>query len=248
MGRQNWSRSRTSDRRLDLGGYVTTTTDAEIQFLENMPGEIKEVLHRYADGPSRVPASESMTGFAGQFLGGMCEDGAVVPTNLSASAPEVLALTLVQHRTSPLSTGAWLNLGFALRRAALYRTEDADDLNRARLQAAVQAFDRSLKLDPDNTGKNVRAWIGKSFTYNMLGLHDQELECCAQALAADKSDPKLWLLYGFALRSAGRKDEALSAMNDAHDAYIKAGRPEELRGVFADIQPATPKPCRQRMA
>ena len=60
----------------------------------------------------RSRASESMTEFAGRFLGGMYEDGAVVPTNLSASAPEVLALTLLQHRTSPLSAGAWLNLGF----------------------------------------------------------------------------------------------------------------------------------------
>jgi tetratricopeptide (TPR) repeat protein len=244
----NWYKLSAEKRQLDLRGHVTTAAEAENRFIEDMPGEIKEVLRRYADAQSRAPASQSMADFAGRFLVGMYEDGAVLPTNLSASAPEVLALTLLQHRTSPRNPGAWLNLGFALRRAALYRTEDADDLNRARLHAAVQAFDRSLKLDPDNTGKNVRAWIGKSFTYNMLGLHDQELECCAQALAADKSDPKLWLLYGFALRSAGRKDEALSVMNDAHDAYIKAGRPEELRGVFADIQPATPKPCRQRMA
>ena len=69
---------------------MTTATDAENQFLENMPGEIKEVLRWYADGQSRGRASESMAEFAGRFLGGMYEDGAVLPTNLSASAPEVL--------------------------------------------------------------------------------------------------------------------------------------------------------------
>jgi tetratricopeptide (TPR) repeat protein len=224
------------------------TTDAENQFLENMPGEIKEVLHWYADGPSRVPASESMTGFAGQFLGGLCEDGAVVPTNLSASAPEVLALTLVQHRTSPLSAGAWLNLGFALRRVALHLANDSEEMNKAHLQSAVRAFDRALQLDPDNNGKNIRVWTGMSFAYHMLAMYEKELECCAQALESDRSDPKLWLLYNFALKSAGREEEALSSMNDAYDAYVRAGKPEELREVFADVQSASQRPCRQRVA
>jgi tetratricopeptide (TPR) repeat protein len=227
---------------------VTTVTDAENQFLENVPGEIKEVLRWYADGPSRIPAREGMTGFAGQFLGAMCEDGAVVPTNLSASAPEVLALILVQHRTSPLSVGAWLNLGFALRRVALYRANDPEEMNKARLQSAVQAFDRALQLDPDNKGKNIRAWTGMSFAYHMLATYEKELECGAQALESDRSDPKLWLLYSFALKSAGREEEALSSMNDAYDAYVRAGKPEELREVFADVQSTSQRPCRQRMA
>jgi len=55
-------------------------------------------------------------------------------------------------------------------------------------------------------------------------------------------------LYGFALKSAGREEEALSSMNDAYDAYIRAGKPEELREVFADVQSTTQRSCRQRMA
>jgi tetratricopeptide (TPR) repeat protein len=212
-----------------------------------MPGEIKEVLHWYARGQSRIPAGKSVAEFAGRFLGGIYEDGAVIPTALSASAPEVLALTLLQHRTSPLSAGAWLNLGFALRRAALYRTNDREETNRSRLQSALQAFDRALQLDPDNNGKNIRAWIGMSFAYHMLAMYQKQLECCAQALESDRSDAKLWLLYGYALKSAGREDEAVSIMNDAYDAYIRAGKQEELREVFADVRSATQRPCRQRM-
>lgn len=225
-----------------------TTADAENRFLEDMPGEITEVLEWHADAHSRVSASQSMAEFAGRFLGGMYEDGAVLPTNLSASAPEVLALALLQHRTSPLSAGGWLNLGFALRRVALYRTEDPEDLNRARLELAVHAFDRALQIDPNNKGKTIRAWTGMSFAYHMLVMYEKELECCARALESDRSDPKLWLLYGFALKSAGREDEALSTMNDAYDAYIRAGRPEELKEVFADVQSATQQLCRQRTA
>jgi tetratricopeptide (TPR) repeat protein len=223
------------------------TADAENRFLENMPGEIAEVLQWHADAHSRVSASQSMAEFAGRFLGCMYEDGAVFPTNLSASAPEILALVLLQHQASPLSPGAWLNLGFALRRAALYRANDPEEVNRARLQSAVQAFDRALQLDPDNNGKNIRAWTGMSFAYHMLAMYEKELECCAQALESDRSDPKLWLLYSFAQKSAGREDEALSTMNDAYDSYIRAGRPEELREVFAAVQLATQRPRRQRM-
>ena len=221
--------------------------DAENRFLENMPGEITEVLQWHADAHSRVSASQSMAEFAGRFLGGMYEDGAVLPTNLSASAPEVLALALFQHRNSPLSAGAWLNLGFALRRVALYRANDPEELNRARLQSAVEAFDRALQLDPENNGKNIKAWKGLSFAYHMLAMYEKELECCAQALEYDRTDPMLWLLYGFALKSAGRVDEALSTMSDAYDAYIRAGRPEELREAFAGVQLATQRPGRQRM-
>ncbi len=226
---------------------MTTATDAENQFLQHMPGEIKEVLRWYGDGHSKVRASESMTEFAGQFLGGMYEDGAVVPMNLSASDPEVLALTLLQHRTSHLSAGAWVNLGFALRRAALHRANDPEEMNRARLESALQAFDRALQLDPDNNGKNIRAWTGMSFAYHMLDMYEKELECCVQALESDRSDPKLWLLYSFALKSAGREDQALSTMNDAYEAYLRAGKPDELREVFADVQSTTQGPCRQRM-
>jgi len=225
-----------------------TIADAENRFLEKMPSEITEVLRWYAGKRSRVPASRGIAEFAGRFLGGMYEDRAVLPTSFSASAPEVLALALLQHRTSPLSAGAWLNLGFALRRVALYRTHDPEELNKARLQSAVLAFDRALQLDPENSGKNIRAWIGMSFAYHMLGMYEKELECCAHGLESDRSDPKLWLFYSFALKSAGREDEALSTMNDAYEAYTRAGRPEELRGVFADVQSATQPPCRQRMA
>jgi tetratricopeptide (TPR) repeat protein len=227
---------------------VTTVLEAENRFFEDMPSEIKEVLRWYADAQSRAMASQSIADFAGRFLEGMYEDGAVLPTNLSPSAPEVLALVLLQHRTSPRSTGAWLNLGFALRRVALYRTQDPEETNRARLQSAVQVFHRAIRLDPDNAGKNIRAWTGMSFAYHMLAMYEKELECCAKALESDKSDPKLWLKYSFALKSAGRDDKALSTMNDAYDAYIRAGRPEELREVFADVQSATQRPCRERMA
>ena len=206
------------------------------------------MLQWHAEAQSKVSASQGMAEFAGRFLGGMYEDGAVLPPKRSDSAPEILALALLQHRTSPLSAGAWLNLDFALRRVVLHRANDPEETNRARLQSAVLAFDRALELDPDNNGKNIRAWTGMSLAYHMLDMYEKELECCARALESDRSDPKLWLFYSFALKSAGREDEALSTMNDAYEAYVRAGKPDELREVFADVQSTTQRPCRQRMA
>jgi hypothetical protein len=102
--------------------------------------------------------------------------------------------------------------------------------------ARLEAFEGCLRLDPGNRGKNVRAWTGKAFTYHQLGLHDDEVRCCSRALDADRSDPKLWLFNGFALRAAG--EQKRSVMDNAYDTYLMAGEPEELRYVFADVQSA----------
>ena len=215
---------------------MSTLIDIESRFLKNVPTEISDVLSWFSvDQASGVP-SDQLKDFASRFLAAMHNDGAVVPEIREDSAPGALALLLLHHVRSPKSAGAWLNLGLALRRMALYRTQDPEHVNRRRLLLALEALDRSLQLDPDNTGKNIRAWTGESFAYHTLGLFEDEVRCCLRALEADRSDPKLWLLYGFALRSAGRKGEALSVMDDAYQAYVAAGKPAELRSVFAGIR------------
>jgi tetratricopeptide (TPR) repeat protein len=208
----------------------------ESRFLGDVPTEISDVLDWFNVGQARGVPPSHVTEFAGKFLGALHDDGAVLPDITEDSALQTLALVLLHHTKSPESAGAWLNLGLALRRMALYRTQDPEHVNRQRLLEALEALERSLQLEPDNTGKNIRAWTGESFAYHALGLYEDEVRCCSLALEADRSDPKLWLFYGFALRSAGRKGEALSVMDDAYHAYIEAGEPEELRTVFADIR------------
>jgi tetratricopeptide (TPR) repeat protein len=208
----------------------------ESRFLEDVPTEIRDVLSWFTVEQAREVPSDQLRDFAGRFLAAMHDDGAVLPEMREGSAPRTLALVLLHHVRSPESAGAWLNLGLALRRMALYRTQDPEELNRRRLRLALEALERSVQLDPDNTGKNIRAWTGESFAYHALGSYEDEVRCSLLALKADRSDPKLWLLYGFALRSAGRKGEALSVMDDAYQAYVAAGEPEELRSVFAGVR------------
>jgi len=215
---------------------VSTTTVSESRFLADVPTEIKDVLDWFNLERALGVPPPHLTDFAGSFLAALHDDGAVLPDITEDSALKTLALVLLHHTNSPKGSGAWLNLGLALRRMALYRTQDPDQVNRRRLRLALEALERSLQLDPDNTGKNIRAWTGESFVYHALGLFEDEVRCCLLALDADRSDPKLWLLYGFALRSAGRKGEALSVMDDAYQAYVAAGEPEELRNVFAGVR------------
>ena len=215
---------------------MSTVIDIESRFLKDVPTEISDVLSWFSVEQARGVPSDQLKDFASRFLAAMHDDGAVVPETRQDSAPGALALLLLHHVRSPKSAGAWLNLGLALRRMALYRTQAPEHVDRRRLLLALEALDRSLQLDPDNAGKNIRVWTGQSFAYHALGLYEEEVGCCLRALEADRSDPKLWLLYGFALRSAGRKGEALSVMDDAYQAYVAAGEPEKLRSVFAGIR------------
>ena len=215
---------------------MNTVVDMESRFLEDVPTEVRDLLSWFSvEQPQGAPSGQ-LRDFSSRFLAAMHDDGAVLPEMHEELTPQTLALVLLHHVRSPKSVGAWLNLGLALRRMAVYRTQDPEELNRRRLGLALEALERSLKLDPDNAGKNIRAWTGESFVYHALGLFEDEVRCCLLALEADRSDPKLWLLYGFALRSAGRKRDALSVMDDAYQAYVAAGEPEELRSVFAGVR------------
>lgn len=214
---------------------TSAPSSGEASFLADASPEIREVLAWYAEGAARRDSGPKLTEFASKFLGGMIEDHAIIPA-LTASPAEVLALTLLHHQKNPENCAAWLNLGFALRRMALYRVQDAEQLNQRRMRGALECFERSLQFDAENADKNIRAWIGQALTYHQMGLYEDEVRCCLQALDADRSDPSLWLFYAFALGAAGREKEARSVIDDAYKAYLEVGEPEGLRYLFADVE------------
>ena len=211
-------------------------SDGEGKFLANVPPEIRELLEWYAARAVQGSPAPKLTEFASKFLGAMNEDHAIIPA-LAVSPPELLALTLLHHQRSPGNAGAWLNLGVALRRMALYQVHDAQHQNQRLLQRALESFERSQQLEPENTGKNIRAWIGQALTYHQMGLFEEEVRSCLKALETDRSDPSLWLFYSFALGAAGREEEAHSVVDEAYKVYLRAGQPEGLRHLFAGIVP-----------
>ncbi len=211
--------------------------NGESKFLSDVPPEIAELLEWYATRAVRGDAAPKLTEFAAKFVGWLIEDHAVIP-KLAVSAPEILALTLLHHQRNPANAGAWLNLGLALRRMGLCQAQvhDAEEQGQRLFRRALESFERSLQSEPENNGKNIRAWIGQALTYHQMGLYGDEVRCCLQALDADRSDPSLWMFYAFALGAAGKEAKALSVIDDAYEAYVSAGEPEGLRYLFADLE------------
>ena len=220
-------------------------------FLDDVPVEIRDLLDWYGAGRPQALPTQQMIEFASHFLGAIHEDGALIPMNVALSAPHMLGLILFHHIRSPDDTGAWLNLGLSLRRMTIHHADVPEDVKEKRLSLALRAFEHSRELEPGNCGKNIRAFIGEAFTYHQLGLYEDEVRCCASAVFADELDPRLWLLYGFALDAAGRKEEAVSIMDKAHNVYLLTGKPLELQHVFAGVQTVFPRhgeTCRSRIS
>src|SRR6516164_506728 len=155
---------------------------------------------------------------------------------MSKNAAWLLAMVLTQHQRNPTQPIAWLNLGLALRRMALYRTSDPESLKSKWIDRALQSLDRSLELEP----KNVRAWTGRGLVFLQLGRHQEEAQCYRHSLDIDSSDPGLWVLYVNALQNAGKEEEAAANLDEAYHAYLLAGRPKGLQEIFKKVDARLP--------
>jgi tetratricopeptide (TPR) repeat protein len=205
---------------------------SEWEFLQDAPSEIQGILAWFHDGAERRGISKEMAEYAGGFLAGIYEDGALFP--ISKNAAWLLAMVLTQHHRNPSQPIGWLNLGLALRRMALYEQSAPEGLKNKWLERALQSLDKSLKLEP----KNVRAWKGRGLVFLVLGRHEEEAGCYRRALDMDSSSLDLWLLYVNALQAAGREDEAAAHLDDAYHAYLLAGQPKELQEIFEKFGPS----------
>jgi tetratricopeptide (TPR) repeat protein len=213
---------------------ATKVLQSESEFLRDVPPEIQAILTWFHDGAEGARLSDEMEHFAGGFLVALYDDGALFP--MSKNAAWLLAMVLTQHQRNPTQPIAWLNLGLALRRMALYRTSDAESLKSKWIDQALQCLDRSLELEPNN----VRAWTGRGLVFLQLGRHEEEAQCYRRSLDMDSSDPGLWLLYVNALRAAGKEDEAAANLDGAYHAYLLAGQPKELQEIFEKFGPNVP--------
>jgi tetratricopeptide (TPR) repeat protein len=197
-------------------------------FLAVVSPEVRDVL-RWSKTKTTAPAETVR--FAEGFLGMLIEDQAVIPAMSDPVA--VLAHTLTHHLWRPESASAWLNLGLALRRIALYRVNDPASDNDNRLSLAIASLDRALATEPDLTVTVIRAWCGKALVFCQKKSFTGAVDCARRALDADQSDPSLWLLYSSMLGLCGKDDAAKVAVGDAYAAYVAAGKPPGLAHIFA---------------
>lgn len=206
-------------------------SETEMEFLRDVPTEIQAILTWFHGGAKRNGISKQTEDYAGGLLASIYNDGALFP--ISENPAWLLAMVLTEHERNPRQPIGWLNLALVLRKMALIETSAPESLRNKWLHRAVQSFDRSLNLEP----QNVRAWTGRGFVFHQLGRHEEEFRCYRRALDIDSSSVDLWLLYVNALRVAGREEEASAHLEEAYHAYLLAGRPQEHREIFKNFGP-----------
>src|SRR5438128_2465696 len=207
-------------------------------FLEVLSPEVEDVLTWFRESAESRPVPINTEKFAGGFLFQLLNDGALVPI-LKMQPAKLLELVLTHHEKDPNNPVAWLNLGFAYRRIAVYRASDPPRVNNRRIELALSSFDRSLELERNNA----KAWIGRGLVFlQQKADFDQAAQCFRNALDIDPTAPLVWLFYSTALESAGRTEAALAAVDSAVEYYQRLDKeaasklPEEFRSVPDDYQ------------
>jgi tetratricopeptide (TPR) repeat protein len=198
--------------------------------LADLPDELDALLDWFDTEADQTTLPTDVRAYADRLLTGLLSDQAIIP-ELQADAARILALVLTHHIRNPDHCGAWLNLGFGLRRLAI---SDSDAVKALRLERAFACFDRALALSREHRPVAIRAWAGKALAFRQLERFDEAVRSAREALNLDPSDPNLWLLCSYCLTFAGRDDEATESIQGAYDAYVAAGRPEGLRNIFED--------------
>lgn len=210
------------------------------KFLIDPPPQVGSLLKWFDAGAKPGACNADLEAYASAFLGTLVHDHAVIPP-MDVYPPKLLAWVLTHHIRSPENCAAWLNLGLAIRVMA---KSDEGARREARLQRALECFDRAITAPHSSTPAMIRAWIGKALVFRQQGRYTDAVHSSREALDLEPSDANLWLLQSSFLSMAGRKEEALELIQRAYDAYLMAGEPEELRDVFESATSTRPSELR----
>jgi tetratricopeptide (TPR) repeat protein len=126
------------------------------------------------------------------------------PNNAMARANKAWALnnlgrTELQQQDTPLSDAdSWFNKGYDLN-------------NEGKYDEAIQAFDKTLKIDPNNA----YAWNNKGYALISLGRNEEGLQACDKALEINPNNTYAWNNKAWALNNLGKNEESLQAYNRA---------------------------------
>ena len=110
---------------------------------------------------------------------------------------EALPIAEQACRLDPVSPSARMNLGVTL-------------LTAGRVDAAVRQFEETLDLDSNFS----MAHIGLGLAYLRKGMPERAVAEAQKARAESGSHPGIIALYGYTLARAGRRDEALTTLDD----------------------------------
>jgi len=216
---------------------LSHNNQGDSKFLTDLPAEVDHLLKWFHAGAKAGECGSDLEAFTNTFLGALVQDQAIIPP-MNVDPPKLLAWVLTHHVRNPQNCAAWLNLGFALR---LIAKLDVEPRRHARLQQAVECFDRSISAAQSSASALIRAWVGKALAFGQLGQFEHAVQCSREALDLDSSDPNLWLLQSSLLSMADRKEQAVELIQQTYNAYLKTGEPEELRHLFDTVTSAKPR-------
>jgi tetratricopeptide (TPR) repeat protein len=108
----------------------------------------------------------------------------------------------------------------ATRKSDVYAWETIGhvSVNLLRYHEALEAFDRAISFDPDNT----RLWYAKGFVLFSSGQYHEALDAVDQAISLDPGFTDAWHLKGWTLNRLGRFTDAEAAEHRASE--LKAVR------------------------
>jgi tetratricopeptide (TPR) repeat protein len=157
-------------------GTVPASTASE--FLEDLPSELDALFDWFDTETDQATLAKDVRAYADELLTGLRSDQAIVP-DLQADAARIVVLVLTHHIRNPEHCGAWLNLGFGLRRLAIC---DPEAVRTSRLERALACFDRALALSREHRPVAIRAWAGKALAFRQLERFDEAVRSAREAL------------------------------------------------------------------
>ena len=127
---------------MDRRSRATVRASTASEFLADLPDELEALLDWFDTEADQSTLARDVRSYAGGLLTELRSDQAIIP-ELKADAARTLALVLTHHVRNPGHCGAWLNLGFGLRRLAI---SDSESVKALRLERALACFDRAVAL------------------------------------------------------------------------------------------------------
>jgi tetratricopeptide (TPR) repeat protein len=109
-----------------------------------------------------------------------------------------IAAEIIERKGLACTAGDWFQYGYCL-------------LELCEFTAAVESYDKSIELDPDDS----RSWTNRGNALGNLGNYPQALESYDKALEIDPSDYKAWYNRGYVLDTVGQPAEAIESYDKA---------------------------------
>ena len=140
----------------------------------------------------------ALLAYLGLFLGILGNPAIAISLNMKESS---LQKAIVRGETAQLPTED----------AIIWYRRGLEQFGERQYQAALNAFDRALSLNPNFTD----AWLRRGFTLWILGRNEEALQAYDRATQIRPNSSFIWFNHGVILSDRGRFQDAIASYNRA---------------------------------